>query len=132
MAKVASAAAEFPATFGLRAFPGDLFRIDLKTSYLNDAGEVMLYTQRRGERGDWLAFAKGSVLELKREATDLARPERTYPITVYVSRVERPARAWVFGDNERKPATLIGQRVLGVYDNASELGRAMIEWAEGE
>jgi len=127
---IAAAAGEFPATFGLRAFPRDVFRVSLRDSYVNDEGEVMLYTQRRDERGQWLSFTKGSVLELKREATELARPERMYPITVYVSRLGASAK--VYGDNERKPAVLSGQRILGVYDDAAALGKALIEWAEGE
>jgi len=59
---VAEAAAEFPATFGLRRFAGK-FRISLEASYVGAEG-VMLYTQvERG--GQWLDFAKGTPAELR-------------------------------------------------------------------
>jgi hypothetical protein len=64
--RVEDAAKQFPAEFGLRAFPGDVFRISLSASYVNDSDVVTLYTQiKKGDR--WLDFAKGSVNELKRE-----------------------------------------------------------------
>lgn len=63
---VADAVEQFPTAFGLRAFPGDTFRVSLRDSYVNDSGVVMVYTEvKRGER--WLSFAKGTVSELKRE-----------------------------------------------------------------
>lgn len=46
-AAVAAAAATFPATFGLRAYPGDRFRIDAFKSFYSDyAGGVQLVIQR--------------------------------------------------------------------------------------
>ena len=65
---ITDAAKAFPATFGLRAFPGDTFRIGLDISYLGgrDNTTVMLYTEIK--RGDsWHGFAKGTREELLRE-----------------------------------------------------------------
>lgn len=62
---IADAMAEFPESFGLRAFPGDVFRISKVASYVNDSGVVMLYTQRRANPGSWLDFAKGTAGELR-------------------------------------------------------------------
>lgn len=58
------AAAKFPSTFGLRAFPGKLFRISLDNSYVNDADEVTLYLDVQVD-GKWLTFGKGSTVELQ-------------------------------------------------------------------
>lgn len=70
----------FPATFGLRAFPGRVFRCSPSSSYITCWGEkgiVMLYTQRLESRqvksgpscgqyqDEWIDFAKGTVEELK-------------------------------------------------------------------
>jgi len=63
---VAEAAAGFPATFGLRAFPGDTFRVSLAHSYVNDSGQVQLYTEVR-KGNEWLSFAKGTAHELRKE-----------------------------------------------------------------
>jgi hypothetical protein len=63
-------AATFPATFGLRAFPGDTFRISESSSYFNgpmlscDEKDLMLYTEcQRG--ATWVDFAKGTAEELR-------------------------------------------------------------------
>jgi hypothetical protein len=68
---LAEAIASFPATFGLRAFPGDTFRISRTSSYVNDTGALMLYTEIKktdfGNANDWLSFAKGTPEELRRE-----------------------------------------------------------------
>lgn len=62
---VKTAAIAFPETFGLRACPGDSFRIDLAASYVSQ-GVVYLYVfVRRGET--WLSFAKATALELELE-----------------------------------------------------------------
>jgi hypothetical protein len=62
-AMVMDAMKQFPAEFGLKAFPGEKFRVSLRTSYVNDSGVVMLYTERLvGDK--WLDFAKGTVTEL--------------------------------------------------------------------
>jgi hypothetical protein len=63
---VAAAVDQFPSTFGLRAFPGDTFRVSSSSSYVNDSGVVQLYTQIQRD-GKWLDFAKGEINELKRE-----------------------------------------------------------------
>lgn len=66
---VADAVATFPATFGMRAFAGSTFRVSATTSYVNDIGVVMLYTEiQSGDR--WLSFAKGSVAELRAQIID--------------------------------------------------------------
>ena len=64
--KIKAAIARFPATFGLRAFPGNLFRIGERESYVSTGGAVMLYTQRLVD-GRWQDFAKGTEAELRRE-----------------------------------------------------------------
>lgn len=64
--KIRAAIAKFPATFGLRGFPGDVFRISPTASYINDSGRLTLYTQRK-DGNQWLDFAKGSESELRRE-----------------------------------------------------------------
>ena len=62
--RIKKAAAGFPETFGLWAFPGRRFAINERASYVRD-GEVMLYVYT--EAG--LAFSKGTVEELRREVT---------------------------------------------------------------
>lgn len=64
--KIRAAIARFPATFGLRGFPGDVFRLSPTASYINDSGRVTLYTQRKNGN-QWLDFAKGTEPELRRE-----------------------------------------------------------------
>jgi hypothetical protein len=71
---IQDAIARFPEEFGLRAFPGDKFRISAACSYLrdwDDPGSVMLYTHRLCEDGKWKAFAKGTESELRREVRPL-------------------------------------------------------------
>jgi len=85
MELILAAKAEFPETFGLRAFHGDVFRISEAASYvvwgpersmqygaamLHQNGSVMLYTQRYVD-GEWLAFAKGSPAELRAQIVRL-------------------------------------------------------------
>lgn len=61
--------ATFPDRFGLRNFPGDIFRISASNSYFTGPGEcggkVMLYTQRERDGGEWIDFAKGTESELR-------------------------------------------------------------------
>jgi hypothetical protein len=66
---VAKAINTFPKTFGLRAFPGEMFCIDKQASYVNDEGVVMLYTAVKRDGGKWLSFAKGTAEELRAEVT---------------------------------------------------------------
>lgn len=60
---VADAIATFPETFGLKAFPGSVFRIGKRESFVSQ-GTVMLYTLIQKE-DQWLAFAKGTIGELR-------------------------------------------------------------------
>jgi hypothetical protein len=72
--KIDAAIARFPATFGLRGFPGETFRLSPDASYM--AGpcmaptHVMLYTQRL-HNGEWLDFAKGTEEELRAQVRSL-------------------------------------------------------------
>jgi hypothetical protein len=61
---LAAAIAEFPAEFGLRNHPGRTFRISKSASYVNDAGQPMLYIAVK-QNGYWLDFAKGTPAELR-------------------------------------------------------------------
>jgi hypothetical protein len=78
-AAVAAACASFPATFGLRAYPGKVFRLSESASYVS-RGAVVLYTQRQVSVAEyvalygskptsvgqlWLDFAKGDAGELR-------------------------------------------------------------------
>jgi hypothetical protein len=67
---VKAAAAKFPKTFGLRAFPGDKFTINESASYESPfgSGNVLLYTYTVPADGsEGLAFCKGSPSEIRRE-----------------------------------------------------------------
>lgn len=72
------AASAFPATFGLCAFPGEVFRISISASFWSDRGfereyglwarGPVLYTQvlrGKGRDESWVDFAKGSFDELR-------------------------------------------------------------------
>lgn len=81
----------FPARFGLRGFPGEVFRLSTSSSYLTHNSTppftlfAMLYTQRQlkaddsrvlqspstYKAGDWLDFAKGTEAEMRREVVAL-------------------------------------------------------------
>lgn len=62
--RVKAAIAEFPGTFGLRAFPGKRFTLNESASYVADSGaEVMLYVFT----ADGQAFCKGTPAELRKE-----------------------------------------------------------------
>ena len=67
--KIRVAIERFPSTFGLRGFPGDVFRISPTSSYVS-GGRVMLYTERK-DNGRWLDFSKGTESELRSEVTPL-------------------------------------------------------------
>lgn len=66
-------AARFPATFGLRGFPGETFRVSVDASYfpaldVRDESRAILYLAR--DTGDgWACFAKGTEAEIRRELT---------------------------------------------------------------
>ncbi len=61
-AALKAAIAQFPAEFGLRAFPGERFRIEPAACFYAERGPV-LYVYRKVE-GAWIAFSKGSAEEL--------------------------------------------------------------------
>ena len=77
--RVADAIAQFPAEFGLRAFPGEIFRVSERSSYVSDypaPDTVYLYTERKsGTNVDgatlWQSFAKGTPAELRAEVVAL-------------------------------------------------------------
>lgn len=57
--------AQLPETFGLRGFPGDVFRANAQNSYLNDSGvQVYLDVYRDGK---YVAHSKGTLAEVQRE-----------------------------------------------------------------
>jgi hypothetical protein len=65
-------AATFPAEFGLRGFPGEVFRLSERASYFGDAPygsprPLMLYTERLCGDGQWHDFAKGTEREMRAE-----------------------------------------------------------------
>jgi hypothetical protein len=63
---VASAVASFPASFKLKAFPDKTFRVSPYSSYVNDNGVIMLYTEVQVDYGSgWESFAKGTAEELR-------------------------------------------------------------------
>ena len=64
-AMVDKAIAEFPQTFGLRAFPGQKFHINRSASFVS-MGKVKLYVFN--DKG--LAFAKDTPAALRRELVD--------------------------------------------------------------
>lgn len=67
--------AEFPKTFGLRAYPGQTFMIHASASLVSDIQGVLLYVfikdvTRQWEGltgGAWAAFTKATPEELRRE-----------------------------------------------------------------
>ena len=58
---------EFGKTFGLRASPGEVFRISRSASFVSQ-GQVLIYTQRRCADGVWRDYTKGTEMELSRYA----------------------------------------------------------------
>jgi len=60
---VRDAIAKFPAQFHLRGDQASIFRISETSSYVNDSGEVMLYSEILKD-GKWLSYAKGTSAEL--------------------------------------------------------------------
>jgi len=72
--QIADAVATFPETFGLRAFPGDTFRVSPGHSYMGSDGAIQVYTERLCEDGVWKSFAKGTVPELTLEVVKVPVP----------------------------------------------------------
>lgn len=61
--------ATFPPHFSLRGFPRDRFRISPSSSFESEKG-IQLYVYR--QVGDeWLAFSKGSAVELRHEIREV-------------------------------------------------------------
>lgn len=65
---IRDAIASFPALFGLRAWPGKVFRIGERSSL---EGGVMLYTEIREDDGTWVSFVKGTPDERRANITVL-------------------------------------------------------------
>ena len=94
IAAITDTIAQFPAEFGLMAFPGGVFRINPQTSYFGDypaPGTLYLYTEKRTATG-WTDFCKGTPDELRAQIVDA--PARTIdadtPICYTVLRGNRP------------------------------------------
>jgi hypothetical protein len=60
----------FSHAFGLRGFPGDTFRVNTMNSYIGDAGQLVICTDR-WDGSMWQAFAKSSEDELRAEMVRL-------------------------------------------------------------
>lgn len=68
---VERAVAEFPGEFGLRAYPGERFRVSESASYWSDyENRPLLYTERYVD-GEWRDFAKGTAEKLRGEMVSL-------------------------------------------------------------
>jgi hypothetical protein len=65
---IREAVATFPIEFGLRGFPGKRFILNEASCFVSE-GRVYLYTFVLSDTGAWLAFAKGTPEELRREVT---------------------------------------------------------------
>jgi hypothetical protein len=71
-ARRAEIASTFPASFGLRGFPGRTFRIAVRSSYWKASDSLaesnfVLYTEALNPDGTWTDWAKGSPAEIRRE-----------------------------------------------------------------
>jgi hypothetical protein len=75
--QIEKASAEFPATFALRSCPNETFRISPYSSYVNDSGVVMLYTEILKD-GNWLSYCKGSPSELRSAVLPFRAPAKVY------------------------------------------------------
>jgi len=56
-----------PATFGLRAFPGSVFRVNEAHCF-----DDQIAVDIRSQDGQWLSFSRGTVAEVKAEVTNVA------------------------------------------------------------
>ncbi len=63
-ALVAAEVAKFPGTFGMRGYPGKLFKVCPADSYYSEVYGVLLYVHVQNPDG-WCAFAKGDPEELQ-------------------------------------------------------------------
>lgn len=65
---------QFPAEFGLQAFPGKRFKIVREASYFSDfpaPGTIYLYTYIQKPDGGWSSFSKGTARELRGQIVNL-------------------------------------------------------------
>jgi len=73
--EVKKAVAMFPAEFGMTHSPGRRFRISPTASYYSEhAAGVLVYTQIFLD-GEWLDYAKGTVMELREVLVKLPKGE---------------------------------------------------------
>lgn len=63
--QIEKAVKEFPAEFGLRAFPGKKFRVCPGASYWSEGQPMLVVQVWRDEK--WLDFSKGTPYELANE-----------------------------------------------------------------
>lgn len=84
-AEIARQIALFPATFEMVSERGATFRISADSGYVNDNGEVQLYTEVL-RNGVWLSYAKGTLAEL--EAVALVGPCTTVKTARIAARTE--------------------------------------------
>jgi len=72
--KLLAAIASFPERFGLRGFPGDVFRVSKRDSYVGDNMEPVIYTERETQNAGnvtfWQAFSKASPEEVRRNLVE--------------------------------------------------------------
>jgi hypothetical protein len=68
--QVREAVMSVPKRFGLQAYPGKLFQVDLTASYWN-GDEVVLYVYVLSDDGLWRSFAKGTKEELLSSITEV-------------------------------------------------------------
>lgn len=68
---LAEAKVQFPDTFGLRAFPGDVFRISpIRFKHFVSEGQVQIVVEvKRGEK--WLDMGRNTLVNIVSEATKL-------------------------------------------------------------
>lgn len=67
--KLDEAIKQFPETFGMRGFPGKVFRVSHNKSYISCnplPNTILIYTQVQAGN-EWLDFAKGTPGEIERE-----------------------------------------------------------------
>lgn len=61
--------AKFPAEFGMRAYPGERFKISFTASYFSDSTLYLYTVVKRGDA--WASFCKGTASELRGQIVNL-------------------------------------------------------------
>lgn len=113
--------ASFPPVFRLRAFPGDLFCILRAACYWSNG--PVLYTGRLVE-GDWLAFAKGSPEELRREVQPCEPGDNARLVEYHLEQMD----AWRSGAKATPGQPAEGQRyALSMRENIKRHAAALRE-----